>query len=121
MNIKNIFFIGTGIMSLGLGAIGTVVPVLPTTPFVLVAAFCFSIASPKLQEKLKRSEFFKQYIEYYESNTGVPRKTVRKSIIFVWIGLITSILLTRNLLLAILLISIGIGVSMYLTTLIKDK
>lgn len=120
MNIKNIILVGAGILALGIGAIGTFIPVLPTTPFVLVAAFCFSIGSPKLQAWLKKSEFFEQYIEYYESNKGVPRKTVRKSIIFVWIGLIISILITRKLLVTALLIAIGIGVSLYLTTLIKD-
>lgn len=120
MNLKNIIFVGLGFASLGLGAIGTLLPILPTTPFILLAAFCFSIGSPKLQGKLKKSEFFKQYIEYYENETGVPRETVKKSIILVWIGLIISIFITRKLWTTILLTSIGIGVSIYLTTLIKD-
>lgn len=120
MNIKNILLIGVGLVSLGLGALGTLLPVLPTTPFVLLAAFCFSIGSPTLQQKLKKSEFFKQYIEYYENKTGVERKIVRKSIVFVWIGLTISIVITRQPWLTILLIAIGIGVSIYLTSLIKD-
>lgn len=118
MNVKNILLVGIGFVSLGFGAIGILVPILPTTPFVLVAALCFSIGSPKLQKKLMKSEFFKEYIEYYEKDVGVPRKTVRKSIIFVWIGLIFSILLTRKICLGVLLISIGIAVSIYLSSLI---
>ncbi|NLJ91157.1 MAG: DUF454 domain-containing protein [Clostridiales bacterium] len=120
MNIKNILLIGAGFICLGFGAVGTVFPILPTTPFVLLAAACFSVASPKLQSKLKKSEFFRQYIEYYENNTGVPRETVRKSIIIVWIGLIISILLVRKLWATFLLTAIGVGVSIYLRSLIKE-
>lgn len=120
MNIKNILLIGVGMICLGFGAVGVIIPILPTTPFVLLAAACFSVASPKLQSKLKKSEFFRQYIEYYEKDTGVPRKTVRKSIVIVWIGLTISMLIIQKLWSTILLTSIGTGVSMYLTTLIKE-
>ena len=121
MNIRNIILVAVGFIFLAFGAIGTFLPVLPTTPFVLLAAACFSVGSPKLKNKLKKSEFFKSYIEYYESSKGVPKKTVKKSIIFVWIGLIISILITRKLWIAILLIVIGIGVSIYLTSIIEKQ
>lgn len=117
MNFRKVILITAGFVLLAFGAIGTFIPVLPTTPFVLLAAACFSIGSPKLQKKLKKSEFFKNYIEYYESSKGVAKNIVRRSIIYVWIGLIISILITRKIWIAILLITIGIGVSLYLTSL----
>lgn len=120
MNIKNILLIGAGFICLGFGAVGTIFPILPTTPFVLLAAACFSVASPKLQKKLKKSEFFRQYIEYYEKDKGVPRKTVKKSIIIVWVGLILSMLIVWKIWATILLITIGTCVSLYLRTLIKE-
>lgn len=117
MNLKNILLVGLGFIFLAIGVLGSFLPVLPTTPFVLLAAACFSVGSPKLQKKLKKSEFFKSYIEYYEKKTGVAKKTVIKSIVFVWIGLAISIYLTRNLWIALLLIGIGLAVSVYLTSL----
>ncbi len=119
MNIKNILLIGAGFICLGFGAVGVFIPILPTTPFVLVAAACFSVSSPKLQKKLKKSEFFRQYIEYYEKDTGVPKETVRKSIIIVWIGLIISMIVVQKLWAIILLTAIGIGVSIYISSLTR--
>lgn len=119
MNLKNIFFVIIGFLCLGIGTIGIIIPVLPTTPFVLVAATCFSIGSPKLQKMLLKSNFFGSYIRYYKSDIGVPVKIVRKSIIMVWIGLIISMFLVRKIWLIIMLAIIGICVSIYLTTLIN--
>lgn len=118
MNFKKVLFIIIGFLLLGIGTIGIIIPVLPTTPFVLVAATCFSIGSPRLQKMLLKSKFFGSYIKYYKSDIGVPVHIVRKSIIMVWIGLIISMILVRKLWLIIMLMIIGISVSIYLTTLI---
>ena len=51
--MKKILYIIFGCISVGLGAAGTVVPVLPTFPFLMLAAFCFARSSEKLNSWLK--------------------------------------------------------------------
>ena len=48
MNIKKAFFVVLGCLSFGLGAVGAVLPILPTVPFLMLAAFCFAKSSEKL-------------------------------------------------------------------------
>ena len=60
--LKKYVLIACGFLLLALGAVGIVIPVVPTTPFVLLAAGCFSASSPKAYQFLLRSRFFGPYI-----------------------------------------------------------
>lgn len=61
-----------GILFLVLGAIGAVLPLLPTTPFVLVAAWCFARSSPRLHRWLLDSQLFGPMLRNWEENRCVP-------------------------------------------------
>lgn len=115
--MKNILVITIGILSLTLGAIGIFLPVLPTTPFVLLSAGCFSISSPRLSEKLTRSRIFGSYIQNYRYKTGVPHKAKIRAILFLWFGLILSMILIKTLLMTVVLLIIGIAVTIHLASL----
>ena len=52
-----------GWISLGLGIVGVVLPVLPTVPFLLLTAFCFSKGSLTFAKRLAQTQFYQQYIE----------------------------------------------------------
>lgn len=69
-----VFFIVAGCIAVILGTIGVVVPGLPTTPFVLLASWCFYKSSPRLQAWLLQS-FLGKYIRDYKEKGGV---TMRK-------------------------------------------
>ena len=71
-----VFFIVAGSVAVLLGTIGMVVPGLPTTPFVLLASWCFYKGSPRLQAWLMRS-FLGKYITDYQQKGGI---TTRKRI-----------------------------------------
>jgi uncharacterized membrane protein YbaN (DUF454 family) len=64
-----------GLLALALGGIGVVVPVLPTTPFVLLAAACFARSSPRFHSWLLRSRVFGPTIRSWQTTRCVSRQT----------------------------------------------
>lgn len=63
MRLYNLVFIILGMVSVGLGIIGVILPVLPTTPFLILASFCFSKGSDKFDSWLKNTGMYKKYAE----------------------------------------------------------
>ncbi|WP_288524504.1 YbaN family protein [uncultured Holdemanella sp.] len=58
--MKKILYIIIGCISLGLGIIGVIVPILPTVPFVLLAAFCFAKSSERLDGWFKNTKLYRE-------------------------------------------------------------
>ena len=58
--MKKILYIMIGCISLGLGIIGVILPILPTVPFVLLAAFCFARSSEKLEDWFKNTKLYRE-------------------------------------------------------------
>lgn len=64
-----------GLLFLGLGILGIVLPVLPTTPFVLLAAACFAKSSPKLHNWLHQSNLFGPMLKRWEQHKCMSKKS----------------------------------------------
>ncbi|MDD4797046.1 MAG: DUF454 family protein [Eubacteriales bacterium] len=120
MQFKTILLTGLGFLFLALGAIGLLLPVWPTTPFVLVSVACFS-SSPHIKARIMKIHFFKEHIENYESRTGLSRKTVWKSLGWLWGMLLLSIVLLKNGWLSLLLFLIGAAVTTHILYIAKAK
>ncbi len=118
--MKKIFLIFVGTLALVLGTIGIFLPILPTTPFVLLAATCFGSSSPRLYHKLKNTKYFGQYIDHYNNGTGVPKAVKIKSLVFLWPMLLLSAYLIRTPLMCLILALVGIGVTIHIL-LLKPK
>ncbi len=115
--IKKYLLIFSGSISLALGIVGVFVPVLPTTPFLLLSAFCFVRSSKHLYHWLMNHKIFGRYIYNYLTYRAVSRKTKIGALVFLWLTLFISVLLVPKLYLRILLFSVGIGVTIHLLTL----
>jgi len=100
-----------GSLSLVLGLIGIAIPVLPTTPFVLLAAGCYARSSTRFYQALRRSRVFGPFIENYQSGSGIPRELKIGTLTVLWLGLGISMLLVRHWWVIALLAVIGIGVT----------
>ena len=72
--VTKVLYLIAGMICLLLGLIGVVLPLLPTTPFVLLAAFCFSRSSEKLHRKLLENKLFGPLIRDWEESGVIPLK-----------------------------------------------
>ncbi len=81
----------TGWVALVLGVIGIVLPLLPTTPFILLAGGCFAKSSPRFHQWLLNHAFFGAIINNYQNKQGLPRAVKIRAIIFIWLTLSISI------------------------------
>jgi len=70
---RHLFFVG-GWLSLAVGAIGAFVPLLPTVPLVILAAFCFARSSPNLEGWLLNHPAFGHHIISWRENGAISRK-----------------------------------------------
>lgn len=72
MRLYNLIFIILGMVSVGLGILGVILPVLPTTPFLILASFCFSKGSDKFDLWLKNTGIYKKYAEDFVKTRSMP-------------------------------------------------
>lgn len=80
--LKTLFML-IGTISVGLGVLGIFLPLLPTTPFLLLAAYFYARSSRRLYEWLLGNKYFGTYIRNYREKKGIPIKTKIVSIILI--------------------------------------
>jgi len=115
--IKKWLLMLLGSMAVTLGIIGVFVPVLPTTPFLLLASLCYVRSSDRMYNWLINHKIFGAYIYNYLTFRSVSKKIKIGTLIFLWISLMLSIFIVNDLYLKILLLTIGIAVSVHLLSL----
>ena len=119
------FYVIIGVFFTGIGAIGTIVPLIPTTPFILLAAICFGRSSPKLHTWFVSTGFYRKNIYCFVQSRSMTLKTkmVLLSSITVFMGLsfITMILLNVPLPARIILFIIWICHVIYFGFKVKTK
>lgn len=113
--VRGLLIIG-GTICLALGAVGIFMPILPTTPFLLVAAACYLRSSDKLHKWLLNNRWFGEYIRNYQEGRGIPMKTKILAITILWGTILFSAFYALNeiLIAQIALIAIAVGVSAHL-------
>lgn len=76
-----IFWGGLGGLSVGLGVVGVVLPLLPTTPFILLAAYCFARSSPRLEQWLLRHPRFGPTIADWRAHGAIAPRAKRLALL----------------------------------------
>jgi uncharacterized protein len=107
--------IAGGSISVGLGVLGIVLPVLPTTPFLLLAAWCYARSSTRFYVWLMTHRLWGKYLRDYTSGRGVPVRVKVSAITLLWAAILSSAFLAVDKIwVRVLLIIIAIAVSSHI-------
>lgn len=75
MKIMKMVYIGLGFLCFGLGAVGAVLPVLPTTPFLLVASFCFARGSDRFHAWFCSTKLYRNHLEHFVQTKSMTARS----------------------------------------------
>ena len=89
--VSRAFWIALGSLSLGLGVLGAVLPLLPTTPFLLLTAFCFARSSDRLHGWLVEHPHFGPPIEHWREHRAIGRRVRVIATVFIVVVLVIGI------------------------------
>jgi uncharacterized membrane protein YbaN (DUF454 family) len=103
-----------GLIFTALGVIGIFLPILPTIPFLLLAAACFIRSSQRFYRWLMENRFFGAYLKNYHEGKGISLRGKIVSILLLWGAISFSAYQVNNIWVRILLAVIAIGVTIHL-------
>jgi uncharacterized membrane protein YbaN (DUF454 family) len=112
--LARVAFAIAGILCVGMGVLGILLPGLPATPFLLLAAYCFARSYAPLHRWLVTHPWLGPYIRGARSGWRIPRRQAIQTIAVLWISMGISAWLVDRWWLRILLISIAAGVTLFL-------
>lgn len=75
MKLKRIIFTVIGCVSLGIGCVGAILPIIPTVPFFLLTVFCFANSSEKLHNWFVNTKMYKKHLDSFVKKKGMTVKT----------------------------------------------
>ena len=106
-----------GFFFVGIGFIGIFLPLLPTTPFLLLALFLFVRSSPEASRWLVEHKVLGSYVLAYTSGNGLLRRMKARIIIMMWVVMAASItFFAEKLWMKVLLVIIGAGITIHVVT-----
>ena len=115
--LLKLILITAGTIFVGLGIVGIFLPILPTTPFLLLAAACYARSSKRFYDWLLDNKWFGAYIKNYREGRGVPLKVKVFTVSLLWITILFSVFfVVSDFWIKIILIVISIGVTIHILT-----
>jgi uncharacterized membrane protein YbaN (DUF454 family) len=107
--------IAVGMLAVGLGTIGIFVPLLPTTPFLLLAAACFIRSSDRLYAWLMHHRWFGSYIRNYREHRAITLRAKVVTLVLLWATIgYSALAVATTWWLRALLAAVAIGVTTHL-------
>lgn len=111
MHLSKLFYNVAGTICVGLGIAGVVLPLLPATPFFLLASACYVRGSDRLHDWLLSHPLFGRYIRNFRSGAGVPRRAKVAMVVMLWASIAWSMVVVEILAVRIILVAVLIGVT----------
>jgi uncharacterized membrane protein YbaN (DUF454 family) len=122
---KKVLLVVAGVTSVILGTVGIVVPLLPTTPFLLLAAACFVRSSDRLHQWLINHRLFGSYIRNYREHHAVTWQTKVFTLLLLWVAVgYSGLAIVNSGIVRAILLVIAVAVTVHvlsLSTLAKAK
>jgi uncharacterized protein len=113
---RRILLIVCGTLCVALGVLGMFLPILPTTPFLLLAAFCYGRSSQRAYRWLMSNRWFGEYIRNYRDGRGIPLKQKILTITLLWLTIgYTVLFVVSHWWVKLILLAIAGGVTVHLT------
>ena len=113
--MRKTLLITAGTTCVLLGTLGVLIPVLPTTPFLLLAAACYARSSDRFYQWLISNRLFGRYIRNYREGKGIPLRTKVVALTLLWLTIgYSAFFVLDSLILRLLLLAIAIGVTIHL-------
>lgn len=116
-SLRKAMYIVAGTMSLGLGALGVFLPVLPTTPFLLLSAACYYKGSERMHRWLLNNKVFGGYIRNYKEGKGISLRGKVFASLLLWTTICLSAIYVGNFLVQTALFVIATIVTIHIMTL----
>lgn len=110
------FWFVLGLVSFACGIVGIILPLLPTTPFLLLCAYAFARSSPRLHRKLISHQYFGPIIENWTLHGAIDRGTKRIAIIIMAITPLLSWLIGAPFWLLIVQVLVLIAAAVFIAT-----
>jgi len=105
---------GVGVFCVGLAILGAILPILPTTVFLIMATGCFAKSSPRMQQKLLNHKVFGPLISDWQQHKSIPKKAKRIALLSMILSVAWSTYLLQDMMLSILVIALVIGPFIFL-------
>ena len=119
--LKRLFLVTAGFLSFGIGFIGVVLPVLPTTPFLLLSAYCFARGSRRFEVWLKKTKIYQAYVADYAETKSIPLKRKWQIIANIYLLMGFSIFIVPLMAVKILLSLLLVGITLYIFFVIPNR
>ncbi len=110
-----------GTVFVGIGILGIFLPLLPTTVFFLIAAWCYARSSEKFYHFLHNNRYFGKYLKSYREGKGITVISKISTIVILWSGILYSIFVTHSLVIQLILLAIAIGVTIHVVVIPTNK
>jgi uncharacterized membrane protein YbaN (DUF454 family) len=114
VGLKRGILIVFGTFSLGLGLIGIFLPIIPTTPLLLLAAACYSRSSTRFNNWLLNNRLFGSYIKNYREGRGMPIVAKIFTLSLLWITITISSIMLGNILISFFMLMIAVAISTHI-------